>query len=126
MFHQYDRMRKSLANEMFKKFAKNPLAALIWILRNERIPTEIEFNAILQKISDNINVNNLSQEMGDLTMNENLDEFENIELSLKGETNSSNKRKQKNDLKPSNSTAKKSKRNDDADVSNETAEIAPF
>ena len=49
--YDYDRIKRSIANEMFKKFPKNPLAAFIWILRHERIPTEIEFELILRKLA---------------------------------------------------------------------------
>ena len=41
-------MRKYLANQMFKRFPKAPMTTLIWIEQNEKIPTEIEFDLILQ------------------------------------------------------------------------------
>ena len=57
---KFDQMRKSLANEMFLKFPKIRLGSLIWILRNEKVPNEIEYDFILRQISENDNVNNLS------------------------------------------------------------------
>ena len=40
--HGYDKIRRALANEMFRNFPKAPLAALIWTLRNRKIPSEID------------------------------------------------------------------------------------
>ena len=86
----YDKMRKSLTNEMFRKFPKNPLATLIWIFRRGRIPTEIEFGFILEMIAENSTVNDLSPEMDDLTMTESIDESMN-EISQESEINPTNK-----------------------------------
>ena len=36
----YDRIKQALANEIFEKFPRAPLATLIWILRVEKVPTE--------------------------------------------------------------------------------------
>ena len=65
--HGYDKIRRALANEMFRNFPKAPLAALIWTLRNRKIPSEIVYADILEKISENSR-DSLSQEFDDLTM----------------------------------------------------------
>ena len=76
--HQYDRMKRAFEKEMFKNFPGNPLATIIWIIRSGKIPTDIEFELILKKLSESINVNDLSGDMDDslddLTMTEDLDD----------------------------------------------------
>ena len=44
----YSRIRKALANEMFKQFPRAPLTSLVWILENEKLPNETDFNVILK------------------------------------------------------------------------------
>ena len=44
----YSRIRKALANEMFKQFPRAPLTSLVWILENEKMPNETDFNVILK------------------------------------------------------------------------------
>ena len=48
-----------------KMFPKNPLAALIWILRNRRIPTDIEFGFLLEMIAENSYAGEESDGCGD-------------------------------------------------------------
>ena len=108
-------MRKSLANEMILRFPKAPLATLIWILRSGRIPTDIEIGFILEMIAEIFVVNNVSQEMDDLTMTESLDESID-EMSSECELNP-NKRKQKFAGKNTHPAGKKFKRNNEAGIS---------
>ena len=48
---KYEQMQKSLANEMFLKFSKAPLATLMWILKSKKIPTEMAVEDIGSAIS---------------------------------------------------------------------------
>ena len=113
--HGYDKIRRALANEMFRNFPKAPLAALIWTLRNRKIPSEIDQADILKKISENSR-DNVSQEFDDLTINENPDESMD-EISPGSEMNSTCKRKQKKDSDNTKSDAKKFKRNNETGMS---------
>merc|ERR1712018_1127565 len=92
---KYDKMRISLANTMFKKFPKAPLTTLTWILENGKIPTETEFEVLIKNMTKNSKVNNLSQEMDDLTMTEKV--HTECEITSECETNIAPKRKQKID-----------------------------
>ena len=46
---KYDKMRKSLANNMFMTFPQAPLTTLIWMNSNKKVPTSIEFDSILKQ-----------------------------------------------------------------------------
>ena len=47
-YRKYNRMKRALTNEMFKKFSKAPLTTLIWIEQNGKIPTQTDFDTILK------------------------------------------------------------------------------
>ena len=122
--YDYDRIKRGVANEMFKKFPRAPLATLIWILRNRKIPTEIEFNNIRKRISENPSVRDLSRETDDLIMNVTIDESDNDKVSFEGEMTRKPKRKQKGDSINSNSASKMPKRNNVTGMTNEQVEIS--
>ena len=44
--NSYERIKKALANEMFKRFPRAPLATLIWTLKMGKLPTESEFQTL--------------------------------------------------------------------------------
>ena len=90
---QYEKMRRALTNEMFKKFPKAPLGAIIWIVRNGKVPTETEFHLMLKKISEIPSVSELSKEMDDLNMSENFDESLSHEMLQESDNSLRNKRK---------------------------------
>ena len=46
--YDYGHIRNAIANEMFKKFPRAPLTSLAWILENEKMPNETDFNVILK------------------------------------------------------------------------------
>ena len=46
----YDRIKQALANEIFEKFPRAPLATLIWTFRMGKRPTVTEFELIIQNI----------------------------------------------------------------------------
>ena len=121
----YDQLKSAMTNGMFKKFPKAPLTTLIWIRQSGKIPTEIEFTEILQNLSEN-SVSNPSQNLGNLTLTENLDNFTNHEVSHEGELTSSNNKKQKLDPKDATSASKKFKSNNEADMSNGQVDIPSF
>ena len=74
---QFVQMRKSLANQMFKRFPKAPMTTLIWIEQNGKIPTKIEFDMILKDFYITVTDDN--------------------EISPEGDMNFDNKRKQNHD-----------------------------
>ena len=109
--HHYDQMLKALANQMFLRFPKAPLATLTWIKRYGEIPTETKYAEIVEKISElHSSVDSLSKEMDDLTMKEN-------------ET-SPDKRKHNSYDKNTDYSAKKFKRNDEADMRSVQVELS--
>lgn len=57
-------------DEMFKKFPRAPLGTLIWILWNEAVPSDLQFELMLQGIRNDSALSNLSQEVDDLTLYE--------------------------------------------------------
>ena len=83
---QYDKIKKALSNEMFKKFPKAPLNTLTWIKNTEKIPTEIDFDIILKTISEKLTCTESSKS----------------EVPPEGELNTSNKKEQKRGLKNAN------------------------
>ena len=63
--YQSDRIKRSIANEMFRYFPKAPLNTLAWILRKDYVPSKTEFEMILQSLKKS-RAFDLSQETPDL------------------------------------------------------------
>ena len=96
---RFDRIRKSMANEMFIKFPRAPLTTLTWIERNKKVPTDIEFGIILNEVSYNTNVNKPPKECVDKTTTTDLNRSLYNEKSPEGEMNISNKKCRKSHSK---------------------------
>ena len=120
----YNQMWKSLSNQISLRFPRAPFATLIWILSCCRIPTEIEFELLLEMMDENVIVKSLSEEVDDLTLSENINESMN-EISPKGEVNA-NKKKQKSFSKNTISAGKTFKSDAEAGVGNCQADLTSF
>ena len=100
---QYEKMKKAMANEMFNKFPKAPLTTLVWILKNGKIPTEMEFDFILKELSENSSFDHLHREDVVIAMSSN------NAKSPEAEMNFVNKKAENNDADNSNSSSKRMK-----------------
>ena len=108
----YDRIKQALANEIFEKFPRAPLATLIWILRVEKVPTETDFELIIQSIKETHDPFEL---MGDLTLSEKGKDTSKVEVTPDVEMKSTSKRKR--DLGfDSESTQKRSRGNNQEEI----------
>ena len=66
---------------MFEKFPRAPLATFLWIMRMRRMPTETEFELILQSIKEGVDFFlDLSHEIAGLTVSENSKDTSKVEL----------------------------------------------
>ena len=106
---KYDKMRKSVANNMFMTFPQAPLTTLIWMKCNKKVPTNIEFDIILKEISLKTKINKPHEACGEFTMTEDVPESSYNEVSPDVENTSSKREKQKLDSKNTNPAAKKFK-----------------
>ena len=110
---------------MFEKFPRAPLATFLWIMRMRRMPTETEFELILQSIKEGVDFFlDLSHEIAGLTVSENSKDTSKVELISDVEMRFLSKRKK--ELSDDRGNGKKRSRGNEQDGTNSThqAELA--